>query len=336
MNKLIISLEAIAANYSMLAKKFSGAECGAVVKANGYGLGALPIARKLAKTGCQKFFVATMEEGIALRKIMKEQIYVFHGVQKNDVNAFTEHGLIPVLNNPLQLEIWPKDMPCALHYDTGMTRLGLDVNEGKLERDIILIMSHLAFTEDEQHPMNRQQLETFKKIAALYPEIPKSLCNSHAVNFSDEYHFDVARPGIALYGGSNKDMKNVVTITASILQIHQVMKPQTVGYGGDYKAMPGDIIATIPIGYADGILRSLGNKGKVYCGGYELPIVGRISMDLVTIKINNLPPELRRVGQMVEVLGEKYNILDMAADAGTIEYEIITRLGNRFERVYTE
>ncbi len=330
MNKLTISLDAISANYRDLKNKFTGNECGAVVKANGYGLGASPIAARLAKEGCQKFFVAAIEEGIELRKTIKEQIFVFHGAQKNEVLDFQAHNLIPILNSPEQLAAWPKDKPCVLHYDSGMTRLGL--TEPVLDHNPVMIMSHLACADHPDDHKNAEQLENFKKLAAAHPKTPKSLCNTYGISLSSEYHFDIARPGIGLYGGFG--MKNVVMLTAPIIQIHEVKKTSTVGYGAEYEAVPGDIIATIPVGYADGIMRSLNHKGKTYCGEYELPVVGRISMDLITIKINNLPPELRRIGQMVEILGEKYNICDMARDAGTIEYEIITRLGNRFERIY--
>lgn len=331
MNKLTISLDAIAANYRTLKSKFTGSECAAVVKANGYGLGATPIAERLAKEGCRKFFVATVEEAIALRKTIKEQIFVFHGAQKNEIKDFTAHDIIPVINTKEQLEIWPKDKPCVFHYDTGMTRLGLDPNISTNENNVLFIMSHLACADEPGDHKNPEQLANFKKIDS---KLPKSFCNSYGIFLPSEYHFDIARPGIGLYGGGSREMKNVVTLTAPILQIHEVTKIQTVGYGAEFEAVPGDLIATIPVGYADGIMRSLNHRAKAYHGEIQLPVVGRISMDLITIKINNLPSEFCRIGTMVEILGEKYNIHDMASDAGTIEYEIITRLGNRFERVY--
>ena len=332
MNKLTISLAAIADNYKTLREKFTGVECGAVVKANGYGLGVLPIAEHLQKTSCKKFFVATLEEGIELRKTIKSDIFIFHGAQKNELDDFKKYKLIPVLNNPEQLAIWPKTEPAALHFDTGMTRLGFDNIIDAKDYNIVLVMSHLAIAEDKNNPKNAEQLQSFKKIASAYPNIPKSLCNSYGISLPKEFHFDIARPGIELYGGNRG--KNVVKLEAPIIQIHEIDKTKTVGYGGEYTAQKGDVTATIPLGYADGILRTLGNKGKVYCGKYELPIIGRVSMDLITIKLNNLPPAQRKLGTLVEILGEKYNICDMAEDAGTIEYEVITRLGNRFKRIY--
>lgn len=342
MNKLTVSLTAIAANYHMLQNRLGPAECAAVVKANGYGLGALPVADKLQNEGCKRFFVATVEEGILLRKVVKDhEIYIFHGAQENEVNDFIGHNLTPVLNNPSQLMSWPKELAAAAHFDTGMTRLGFsaeNIDEVKTH-NIKLVMSHLASAENIHDSKNVAQLAEFQHIASSFPNAIKSFANSYGVYLQSDYHFNLARPGIALYGGNplpdqTNPMSNVVKLEAPIIQIHEIQKNKTVGYCATYEAKPGDIIATIPLGYADGILRALSNRGKVFAEGYELPIVGRISMDLVTIKINNLPPEKRRIGQQVEVLGEHYNICDMARDAATIEYEIITRLGNRFERVY--
>jgi len=305
MNKLTISLDAITANYKTLKNDFTGSECAAVVKADGYGLGMTPIAKRLSKEGCRKFFVATMEEGIELRKSIQDQIYVFHGAQKDEIKDFTAHNLIPVINNSAQLEIWPKDKPCVLHFDTGMTRLGFNDLLSMKAYNVVMIMSHLACADESHDGKNSEQLENFHKIAAAFPQIPKSLCNSSGIYLSPKYHFDIARPGIALYGGHNREMRNVVTLTAPIIHIQQISKTSTIGYGAEYECVPGDVIATIPLGYADGILRSLNHKGRVYSGDYELPIVGRISMDLITIKINNLPLEQRRLGTMVEILGEK-------------------------------
>ena len=344
MNQLIVSLRAVGNNYRKLKTVINAgsSHCAAVVKADGYGLGAKMVIEKLAAAGCRKFFVATYEEGMNLPKDNQaRKIFVFHGAQENELQGLQQRGLIPVINNKQQLKLWPKDLPCALHFDTGMTRLGLseaEIDEAKTYNPI-LVMSHLACADEPQNPKNQQQLEAFKKIAAHFPTAEKSLSNSYGIFLGADYHFGLARPGIALYGGnptpaSANPMQPVVTLTAPILQIHEITKPQSVGYGADYSAEKGDIIATIPIGYADGILRTLGNKAVFHHGNHELPVVGRISMDLITIKINNLPPALRQLGVKVEILGEKYTITDMARDAGTIEYEIITWLGNRFERIY--
>lgn len=332
MNKLTISLDAISDNYHRLSEK---AWCGAVVKANGYGLGAAPIAQRLEKEGCGSFFVATLEEAVQLRQTLKtSEIFVFHGAQGKECLIFQEYGLIPVLNNKEQLKDWPNELPAIAHFDTGMTRLGFSEKETGLLQgyNIIMLMSHLANAEDAANPNNKKQLDLFNKIGSTFPDKPKSLANSAGIFLDPQYHFELARPGIALYGGLN--MNPVVTLTAPIIQIHEIIRKQQVGYGGDYTAEKGDIIGTIAIGYADGILRKLGNRGKFHVDGIEVPVVGRVSMDLITIKLNNLPPERRKIGELVEILGKNYTITDMADDAETIDYEIITRLGNRFERVY--
>ncbi len=335
---------AIKANYGILKKQMKGKECAAVVKANAYGLGIKPVAEALWAEGCKKFFVALMEEGAQLRQVLPDaEIFVLHGINDAEERAHFEHfNLTPVLNNRGQLEIWPKDRAAAVHFDTGMTRLGFKKSEAGLlmQNKIKLVMSHLSCAELPKSPYNYNQLIEFNEICELFPSFPKSLANSYGIFLADEFHHNLGRPGIALYGGNptpyaaTNPMQSVVNLRSKIIQVNHVTEKRGVGYGASYTARPGDIFATIPCGYADGLLRTLSNRSKVYAAGHALDVVGRVSMDLITVKINNLPESLQKNGTEVDIIGNEYTICDMARDAGTIEYEVLTRLGNRFKRVY--
>jgi alanine racemase len=341
-SKLFISLNAIKNNYQRLQKQLGGADCGAVIKANAYGLGVEPVALALQAAGCETFFVAHLEEGMELREILPEaEIYVFHGVQKNEFADFAAYNLIPVLNNPAQLENWDAEYPAAAHIDTGMTRLGFDINEVELlhGQNLCLLMTHLACAELPRSPSNYAQIQYFDKVAQQFPHVRRSVANSYGIYLGKEFHANLARPGLAIYGGNPtpakpNPMENVIRITAPILQINRLADDSSIGYGATYMAKKGDVVATLAIGYADGLMRSLSNKGKCYIQNFETPIIGRVSMDLVTVDISNVPEIFHKVGQDVEIIGNHYTIADAARAAGTIEYEILTMLGNRFERIY--
>jgi len=341
-SKLFISLNAIKHNYQRLQKQLGGAQCGVTIKANAYGLGLEPVALALQSAGCQTFFVAHLEEGIELRHVLPEaEIFVFHGVQKGEINDFVEHNLYPVLNNPTQLENWDVEYPAAAHIDTGMTRLGFDIEQTELLRgqNLNLLMTHLACAELPQSPSNYAQLQYFDNVAKQFPHVRRSVANSYGVYLGTEFHANLARPGIALFGGNptplkKNPMENVIRITAPILQVNRLNDDSSIGYGATYMAKKGDVVATLAIGYADGLIRSLSNKGKCYIQNYETPIIGRVSMDLITVDITNVPEIFQKVGQDVEIIGNHYTISDAAKAAGTIEYEILTNLGNRFERIY--
>lgn len=341
-SKLTISLTALKNNYQRLQKQLGGAESAAVVKANAYGLGLEPVAITLADAGCRTFFVAHLEEGIELRAILPEaEIFVFHGIQKDEKRIFVEHQLFPVINNPEQLENWDEKYPAAIHIDTGMTRLGFNIEQiGFLKnQNINMLMTHLACGEQAKNPANYAQLQFFDDVAKMYPTVRRSVANSYGIFLGREFHANLARPGLALYGGNPtpskpNPMENVVRLTAPILQVNHLQDDSSIGYGATYMAKAGDVIATIAVGYADGMMRAVSNKGKCYIQNYEAPIVGRVSMDLITIDITNMPEIFQKVGQDVEILGNHYTISDAAKAAGTIEYEILTNLGNRFERVY--
>ena len=341
MSQFEISKSRLQENYRTLKGQSKVADCSAVVKADGYGLGVHEVSSAFAEAGCKQFFVAHVTEGVELRKTLKNKIYILHGVKSaEDAAECEQHNLIPVLNNKYQLQFWKKDKPAAVHFDTGMTRLGFDFSDAELLKDytINLVMSHLIISEEPAHILNKRQLLEFENVAKLFPKAIKSLVNSSGVFLGNNYHFDLLRPGIGLYGGNpvtgRNPMKNVVSLKCPILQIHHIKTEKNVGYSATYIARKGDIIATIECGYADILFRSLSNKGRTYINGRLAPMVGRVSMDLITVKINNIPEEFQKVGQMVEILGDNYTISDMAEDAGTIEYEILTKLGHRYKRVF--
>ena len=337
MAKLKIHLSNLVDNYFKLKSDSGKAECTAVVKANAYGLGVEAVARALDKNNCKKYFVANLNEAIDLRSILpKRDIYVFNGFAKNEEKDFLAHNLHPVINNWEQLNLWKtngKQNPCVIHVDSGMNRLGFDGVPQLEGLNVKMIMSHLACAEDKEDKLNSEQQIYFNGLKNRFRGHKFSLANSAGVYLGGKFHFDYTRTGIALYGGF-ANMKNVVYLNAKIIQIKQIGHNTSVGYGATYKAKSGDVIATLDIGYADGYMRSLGNKSTCYINGIKAPIVGRVSMDLITIDISALNEKYHQLGQEVEILGDNYTILDMAKDANTIPYEIITRLGSRFDKRY--
>lgn len=355
---LTINLDAIAANYRLLKKKVSPAKIGAVIKANAYGLGAKRIARHLQTLGCNIFFVATLDEGIQLRLIApKAEIHVFNGILPGWSAELNKYNLCPVLNSLEQVEDWKNytksletSLLADLHIDTGMCRLGLSPKDLKKMMEspdslelinLNLALSHLANADVPSELTNQEQLEHFKEATKPLKSQQLSLAASSGIFLGSNYHFDLVRPGIALYGGNplmNKPnpMEQVVRLQGRILQVRYVNSPQTIGYGSTYK-VPGPMrIATVAIGYADGYLRSLTNTGTVWIESYEAQVVGRISMDLTTVDVTQIPEHLVQVGALVDFIGPRQSIDKVALSAGTIDYELLTRLGTRFQRDYIE
>ena len=353
---LTVDLSAIADNYRLLQSMASTAECGAVVKANAYGLGVDKVAPALAAAGCRSFFVATLDEGIALRKILPtHDIYVFGGIAPKQDREFVQYLLIPVLNELDQIMQWnnaairrKRKLAAVIHIDTGMCRLGLSKPSALYlaehrhmisDLDIRYIMSHLSCAEEPDHFQNSRQYTNFREIISYESQIKLSLANSAGIFLGDKFHFDLVRPGCALYGINPapymaNPMKHVVTLTSPILQIRDIDTPQSVGYGATYEAAAGSRIATIGTGYADGYMRSLSNKGIAIVGGETVPIIGRVSMDLMTIDITTIPRENIQLGMHVELISERCPVDRVADMAGTSGYEILTRLGSRFKREY--
>lgn len=354
--RLHISLDKLVENYRLLASKFTGPECAAVVKANAYGLGVEAIAPALAAAGCQTFFVATLEEGIALRQILPDRkIAVFHGVGAGEALAFVNHRLIPVLNSIEQMERWRevakdhRDSLSILHVDTAMARLGLTQTEWMRvaqspqwieECQISLLMSHLACASEPEHPANRQQLDLFLHAKQVLPDLPISLANSSGIFLGKDWHGDLARPGCSLYGitphtSHPNPMKNIVELSAPIIQIRTLDRDQTIGYGGTCERKKGARLATVALGYADGLSRLLSNRLQAYVGRYKVPLVGRVSMDMMIFDVSDIPEgQLQQVGRVV-VIDDRQQVDDIAQLADTIGYEVFTRLGRRIKRSYS-
>lgn len=349
---LTVDLGAIVRNWRALGERLKpGASCAAVVKADAYGLGMADVAPALAAAGCRRFFVAQLDEGIALRGLLPAaEIAVLGGVLPGTVGEFRAHRLAPVLNDLGQLESWRiggGGEPAILHVDTGMSRLGLSPGElatlaGERHRldgvRLAAVMSHLACA-DEENALNREQLERFRRALAALPPAPASFANSAGIFLGPEFHFDIARPGIALYGGNPlpghpNPMLQVVRLQGKILQVREIDRGETVGYGATHTATRPTRIATVGVGYADGWLRALGNRGGAVVAGRQVPLVGRVSMDLITLDVTGIEPALARPGSFVDLLGDGRTVDEVAAEAGTIAYEILTSLGHRYHRVH--
>jgi alanine racemase len=346
---LRIDLDALANNFRLLRSRAAPAECAAVVKADAYGLGMGRVVRRLLREGCRRFFVATLAEARELRGMAADaEIYVFEGAVEGSVAALVDLNVRPVLSTLEQVQRWRGHGPAALHLDTGMNRLGLSAAEvaalaerADLMAGLDLVMTHLACADEPSHPMNREQLARFDLLRARLPPLPTSIGNSAGTLIDAAHRGDVVRPGIALYGGNPfsdrpNPMANVVTLTAPILQLRDIAEPATVGYGATYVASAPTRLAVVGIGYADGYPRSLGNCGVAAVGGRRVPVVGRVSMDLVCVDVGGLAQKDVRVGDAVELIGPTVGLDEVAAAAGTISYEVLTGLGRRPARDYIE
>ncbi|PVA11705.1 alanine racemase [Pelagivirga sediminicola] len=337
---LTIDLSALTANWSALAA-MGRAEAGAVVKADAYGLGAARVGRALAKAGARTFFVAVTEEGVALRQALGDGpvIYILSGHMAGDADMLSDMDLTPILNSLDQmirhLEALPGH-PFGLQLDTGMNRLGMEPSEWAAVRDIALaqgpqiIISHLACAEDRDEAMNTDQLSLFRQMTAGL-DCPLSLANTGGIVLDRAYHFDVTRPGIGMYGGRTfPQAQPVVTLDMPVIQCRDVAPGEAVGYSRAWIAERPSRIATLSAGYADGILRCLGNRAAVWAEDTPCPIVGRISMDLIGVDITDLGHDPKSVA----LLGPHQGIDVVGDAAGTIGYEILTSLGARYTRRY--
>ncbi len=351
---MTVDLGAIVRNYRKLCALAEGSEVMATVKADAYGLGVEQVAPALVKAGCTTFFVALVAEGAALRRALDENslsadIYVLNGFQPGSETAFQMASLRPVLNSLPQIADWRSvgaPQPCALHVDTGMNRLGVSpADMSQLtpssfeDLDLRLVMSHLACGDDPANGKNEEQRNLFETLSKPFHGIPKSLCNSAGVLLGKPFHFDAVRPGVALYGGAPSMSKSVefepvVTLSSKILQVRQIDKDQTVGYGATHRAGTPARIATLGIGYADGYRWGLGGKARGFLGETGVPVVGRISMDLTTVDVSHVPEEVAQPGASVTLLNQQITVNDAAALAQTIPYEILTGLSPRLERHY--
>lgn len=350
---LEVSLPAIRANYRLLKSRHAKQSSAAVVKANAYGLGMDEVAPALWDEGCRMFFVATLAEGVALRKALPDaRIGVFNGLMPREEKKFVKQRLTPVLNDIGQLERWEKataaSIPAILHVDTGMTRLGLTASELEhvalrhhhfVTNGLAMVISHLACANEADHPKNAEQLKRFRAALAKLPGVKASLCNSSGLFLAEDFHFDLGRPGCALYGinpvqGKNP-MQQVATLSAPLLQVRTLDRNESVGYGSSYDAPAGGRIAICAFGYADGWMRTLSNKGFAYVEGIKVPIAGRVSMDMIALDVSAIPQKKITAKTRAEFINAQQTVDDIAATCNTIGYEIFTRLGRRVERRYS-
>ena len=347
--RLTVDLDALAANYARFAALPGGAEVAPVVKADGYGLGAAAVARRLHAQGARRFFVARVTEGEALREALGAReavIYVLDGCLPGAAERLDAAALIPVLSSPEQVAAWgagpaQSRRPAALHIDTGMNRLGLESADAQAladhpdrlgRADVTLVMSHLACAEDAASPMNAAQLARFRAARALFPQARASLANSAGAQLGADYAFDMVRPGIGLYGAGVGAQKPVATFEAPILQLRAVQAGETVGYGATFTAPRALRAATVAAGYADGVLRALSGRGYGVRDGQRLPFLGRVSMDLIVLDVTGLPAA--RPGDLVQLIGPDAPLDEIASAAGSIPYELLVRLGARTPRSY--
>jgi len=357
---LEIDLGAIAGNYRRMRQMVRPqVEVSAVIKADAYGLGMARVGPVLAKAGCKLFFVATLDEGLALRKILpKSGIAVLEGLMPKTEALFAQARLIPVLNEFGQVEAWNKfgrkfsgkryKLKAILHLDTGMARLGLSRGEWlKLAEHprllegfhLAAIMSHLACSDEPNHAKNPEQLAIFRSALSVLPKAPASLSSSSAIYLGPDYHFQIVRPGAALYGinpipGQPNPVKPVVRLKAKILQVRGVDAGETVGYGATHLMNRPSRVATIAVGYADGWLRSGSDRGSAAISGQRVPVIGRISMDLLTLDVTGIDQRLACAGAYVDLLDGTHGVDEAAEEAGTIGYEFLTLLGKRHARIY--
>ncbi len=337
---LKIDLGAIAENWKWYRDNCPNSEIAGVVKADAYGLGMAHVAPLLFETGCRTFFVAHVTEGLELRRILGDNciIYVLNGVFGGEAEILVRDRLRPIINSSEQFSLWKSAAPFGLHIDTGMSRLGLrhDLDDYSDYCDAHLVMSHLACASDPSHELNTHQLDRFQASIGGFSNSTLSLSASAGAMLGNKYHFDLIRPGIGLYGGNPLDigsnkMKCVATLEAPIIQSRLVKAGETIGYGATFVAQKDMEVAILAIGYADGFLRSASNKGRVHIDGAIAPILGRVSMDLIAIDVSDIGAKM---GEYAQMIGDKITIDEQAKAMGTISYEILTRLGARFDRVY--
>ena len=359
---LTIDLTAIQDNWKTLAARAAPAECGAAIKGNAYGLGVAPVAHALWQAGCRTFFVARPMEGGELRAILPREavIYVLDGLFPDQAEYYAAHDLRPALITIEEAREWAsfgtaygRALPSALHIDTGINRLGFSpaaldellADTALMKKlDLALLMSHLACADEPGHPLNERQRQAFDAARQRLPGIPASLANSSGIFLGEGYTHDLVRPGIALYGGNPvphtpNPMKPVIQLEGTVLQTREVAPGESIGYGATWHAPRPTRVAVLGAGYKDGVARSLSSRAtngpaQAFIGGRRCPVIGRISMDMMAIDVTDVPLHLCARGMRAEIIGRNIAIDDVAEWAGTISYELLTRLGERFTRLY--
>ena len=359
---LSVDLKVLQDNWRLLAGQCSSTECAATVKCDGYGLGIEAVARALAKAGCKTFFVALPAEALALREVLPTaDIYVLDGLFVDAASAYIDHDIRPLLSSIEEIRDWRgmcqmagRPLKAGLHVDTGMNRLGLSASDiaalaGESDifapMNITLVISHLVCGAMPGNAMNRDQLDTFNTLRSALPQAPASIANSPGSFLGADFCLDMIRPGIALFGGNPFDgrpnpMSAVAHIYAPILQVREIAAGETVGYNQAWRAQRRTRIAILGIGYGDGYPRALGSPGRdspaqVMIGGGFAPVVGHISMDMIVADVTDIGDEFCKRGVRAEIMGDNVTVDEIAAWAGTVPYEILTRLGSRFARLYS-
>ncbi len=354
---LTIDLRALQNNWRLVTKQAGGAECGAAVKGNAYGLGLEQVARALWAAGCRSFFVAKLREGEELRKVLPEAIiYVLDGLASGQAEIYVKLNLIPALVSGEEAREWAtlgKALPCALHVDTGINRLGFSIAEFSALLDDAammkglnptLVMSHLACADEPSHLLNVKQRDAFAQVRNKLPSVRASFANSSGIFLGTDYLHDLVRPGIALYGGNPtpaaaNPMEPVARLEGTVMQVRTVQEGETVGYGATWRASRPSRLAVLGAGYGDGVPRALGSRqgepAQVFVCGRRCSIVGRISMDMMAIDVTDLPSASVVRGGRAEIFGKHISIDEAASWAGTISYELLTRLGSRYARHYS-
>ncbi|QDZ00224.1 alanine racemase [Nitratireductor mangrovi] len=352
---LTVDLDAVVSNWRLLSKMTKPAECAAVVKADAYGLGAAEVGAALLAAGCKTFFVAHLGEGLDLRRAIgfNSRIFVLNGTPPGTEGEFLKSVLMPVVNTVGELAAWRtlateagRSMPVALQLDTGMSRLGLSPGDVAVLAgepallaglSVELIMSHLACADEAVNPANHRQRRELAKLRAVLPKKAQtSLANSSGIFIEQGFHFDLVRPGAALYGinpapGQANPMRQVAALSARVLQLRDVPAGSYVGYGHAFCSKRRSRLATVSLGYADGWPRAA--SMSAFFNGEVLPFAGRVSMDVIVVDATGCanPP---REGDLVDLICQQQSVDDIARAAGTIGYEILTRLGRRFHREY--
>ncbi|MGI9363898.1 MAG: alanine racemase [Rhizobiaceae bacterium] len=364
--RLTIDLNALVSNWQLLGERARSAECAAVVKANAYGCGIEPAVAALSNAGCKTFFVALPQEGLRVKHtVPSARCFVLNGLFESAVKTYAAAGLTPILGSLEEIAVWAAfarqssaRQPCAIHFDSGMTRLGLSLSDLKTfvddatlndPLDVQLFMTHYACADDVGHPQTQQQRQKFMEAAKLLPGVPRSAANSAADLQMEGHEFELVRPGVALYGGealndTPNPMQQVAKLEARIVQIRNARAGDAVGYGAAEILTRDRRIAYVSVGYADGYFRAASNTGVAMreiappaVAAYQGQIIngiGRISMDLSAFDVSDIPSSEIAAGNWIELFGDVVHVDDVARAAGTIGYELLTGLGNRYSRTY--
>ena len=363
-NRLVVDLGAVRDNFRVLAGRSESAECAGVVKADAYGLGLEAVVRTLARAGARTFFTAFTGEAVTLRALLPEaSIFVLSPFLESDAAALLRENLVPCLYDRQAVEAWSAlgaargaPVPAAVHVETGINRLGMSEREVRALRrewkpdgwlDLRLVMSHLASGDDPKAPTNRIQLERFRALRSLFPQVPASLAGSAGVLLGPEYHFDLLRPGISLFGHdphyrvTAPRVRPVATFEARLAQVKRLRAGETIGYGGTFTCSRALRAGVVLAGYADGLPRRMSSTEgdpplRLAIGRHRVPLLGRVSMDMTVVDLSGIPEEDAPPGTMVEIFGSRVSIESVSERAGTIPNEILTGIGRRVPRVYVD